>query len=212
MTKKEIIKELGNPQINELMDIHQYWYRIQDSIDSSSNQEEQESFLFDELSNLQLKGIIGFHNRTTQLINELNTTEILSASIIINYYNSEDVFENFRTWIISLGKEVFTLAKEDSDHLVKYVSTNRLIHEFEEFQFVPYHAFEKVTGKNLYDFTSVRVEEIKSTLKFHWQLDSANEIAEVCPKLFRLFDQTNIVKKEDEIKLYGKIRAKFKLE
>lgn len=206
MTKNEIIKELGKPQINELMDVHKYWYLIQDSIDYSSNQvgqesfqEGQESFLIDELSKLKLKEIIGFHNRTTQLINELNTAEIISASIIINYWDTEDTFEYFRAWIISLGKEVFTLVKEDADNLVDYVKTNLYLHEFETFQYVPYEAFETVTGNNLYDFTIARVGERKSTLKFKWLFDSSDEIEKVCPKLYRLFEQTNIEKKENEI-------------
>lgn len=207
MTKNEIIRELGKPKSNELMDVHHYWYIIQDSIDNSNNQEEQESFLIDELSKLKPNEIIGFFNRTTQLINELNTNELFSASIIINYWNNEDIFSYFRTWIISLGKKTFNLVKQDPDNLVDNVNPNIPFHQFADFQLVPYEAFENVTGENIYDFISSREDGRNDTFKFDWLFDNPDEIAKVCPKLYSLFEQTNVVRKVKEIESW-KVMAK----
>lgn len=201
MTKKEIIKQLGKPKIDEMMTEDQYWSIIQNSIENSCTQDEQEYFLKRKLSKLSLAETIGFMLRTDYFLYELYSSELWCAATIINDTGSDDLFLYFRAWIISRGKRVFQNVKKNPDCLINYVNSNNFWHEFETFMYIPYDVFEIKTNQEIYNFigsddssNNISSTNLNDDIKFNWSIDEPESMRRICPKLFHYFNQLGYLK------------------
>lgn len=193
--KKKVEKEQGKlPDTSELkttakmMDEDQFWNIIEKSLNNSKNQESQEKFLINELRKLPLEKIIGFRLRTDKLLYDTYNSEMWCAAYIMNGGCSDDSFEYFRCWLISRGKGTYQKAKGNPDTLITEVVTGQDYYEFELFWYVALEAFERNTGKNLYDFIdydNFTTREGKyPDFEFTWAEDNPETMKAICPKLF----------------------------
>jgi hypothetical protein len=214
MKKIEIIKELGKPKIHKMMDENKYWSIIQDSIDNSNNQEEQEKWLIEELSELNLKEIICFHNRTNALLDKLDNGKMKCASVIINYSDTEDDFLYFRAWIISLGKEKYFEVYKNPDCLAKYVTNLESLGymEFETFFYATYEAFESITNESIFDYLGSSENDILSSINLTWLFEHTDEIINICPNLFMMYKNINYKKREYMKELLELVAKNFLLK
>jgi hypothetical protein len=62
---------------------------------------------------------------------------------------SDDMFDDFRTWLISMGREVFEAAVRNPETVYEVAEQEGLGEDvfFEEFQYVPYRVWREKTGE-----------------------------------------------------------------
>lgn len=176
----------------EMLDENIFWNIIENSLNNTDNQIEQEAFLIDEIEKLTPKEIIGFRLRTDKLLYDTYNSKMWCAAYIMNDGSSDDLFEYFRNWIISRGKDVYYKAKENPDTLISQKDNNEdEMFEFESFWYVALEAFTNKTGKNLYDF--IDHENFKTAegnypkFEFDWDEENPQSMKRLCPQLFEHF-------------------------
>lgn len=165
-----------------------YWKIIEKSLKNTSNQDEQELFLINDLGNLTPMQMVGFRLRTDKLLYDTYNSEMWCAGYIMNGGCSDDGFEYFRNWVISRGKETYYSAKQNPDNLIHEVNENLEMYDFEGFWYVALEAFKRKTGKDLYDYIdSVNFktnEEHYPQFEFTWKEEDPESMKKICPQLF----------------------------
>ena len=188
-----ISKPINLEKTAEMLDEDLYWKIIDASLQNSTNQDEQEQFLISEISKLTPTQMVGFRLRTDKLLYDTYTSEMWCASYLMNGGSSDDGFEYFRNWVISRGKDVYYKAKENPDTLISQKDfAEEDLYEFELFWYVALEAFEKNTGKELYDY----IDEDNFTTKegnypqfeFNWQEENPESMKKICPDLYAEFE------------------------
>lgn len=81
-----------------------------------------------------------------------------AASIMCEYGCSDDGFIDFRSWLISQGREVYLAALRSPDSLADIDAYGGC--KFESFAYVGYKVLEKLTGQNAYESTSLADERV----------------------------------------------------
>jgi len=178
----------------EMLDEDLYWSIIDQSLKSTSNQDDQEQFLINEISKLTPKQMIGFRLRTDKLLFDTYNSDMWCAGYIMNGGCSDDGFEYFRNWVISRGKETYYKAKENPDHLIDEVDSDLELYDFESFWYVALEAFNKKSGKDLYDYIDDEKFKTKEgqypPFDFTWQEENPESMQKICPRLFeKLWDR-----------------------
>lgn len=176
----------------EMLDENIFWNIVDNSLKNTNNQKNQEAFLIKEIQKLTPKEIIGFRLRTDKLLYDTYNSKMWCAGYIMNGGCSDDGFEYFRNWVISRGKDVYYKAKENPDTLISQKENGEdEMFDFESFWYVALEAFNKKTGKNLYDF--IDYENFKTTegnypqFEFDWKEENAESMKKLCPQLFEHF-------------------------
>ncbi|GGG52544.1 DUF4240 domain-containing protein [Bizionia arctica] len=188
-TKKKLTKT-NNQEIektNDMLDETVFWNIVDLSFEKTKNQDDQEKFLVKEIEKLTPKQMIGFRLRTDKLLYDTYNSEMWCAGYIMNGGCSDDGFEYFRNWIISLGKEKYQKAKENPDSLISEYNTSTEFYEFEGFWYVALTAFNNKTGKDLYDFIADDFKYNEGNypkFEFTWKEEEPETMKAICPKLF----------------------------
>ena len=175
----------------EMLSEDKYWLIIDNSIRNTHNQDDQENYLVRDIGKLTPIEMIGFRLRTDKLLYDSYNSEIWCAGYIMNGGCSDDMFEYFRCWIISRGKETYENTKINPDYLINEVIEGEEYYEFESFWYVALTAFQKKTGKELYDY--IDYEKFKTLegkyppMNFSWTEDDPESMKKICPKLFKKF-------------------------
>ena len=183
--KEEISKS------SEMLDEELYWRLIDNSLENSSNQEEQAGSLIDEIEKLSHKEMIGFRLRTDRFLHDTYGSEMWCVAYIVNGGCSDHGFEYFRHWLISRGKEAYYTVKENPDRLAEIVNPGVELYDFEAFRFVADDAFERKTGKDLDDF--IDHDNFKTSegnypkFEFTWKEDDSESMKKICPKLYNMY-------------------------
>ncbi len=180
----------------EMLDEDIYWTIIQKSLNATSNQEDREQFLIKAIGKLPPQQMVGFRLRTDKLLYDTYNSEMWCAGYIMNGGCSDDAFEYFRNWVISRGKTVYYNAKQDPDSLINEVNDDLEEYEFESFWYVALEAFQRKTGKDLYDYIDEDTFKTKEgnypQFEFTWQEENPESWKKICPQIFEKFkDQYN---------------------
>ncbi len=193
-TNKEISNINETDKTSEMLDESIFWDIIDESLQQTNNLDDQELFLIDEIKKLTPKEIIGFRLRTDKLLYDTYNSKMWCAGFIMNSGCSDDGFEYFRNWVISRGKNAYYKAKENPDSLINEKESGRDdMFFFEEFWYVALEAFNKKTGKDLYDF--IDYDNFKThegnyqQFEFDWKEDNPESMKTICPKLFEQFSE-----------------------
>ena len=179
----------------EMMDEDRYWKLIADSLTASGeDQDAQLAFLKNELSKLPANDIIGFRLRTDKLLQDTYNPTMWCAGYIMNGGCSDDMFDYFRLWVISRGREVYENAKADPDSLIAVadVDVPEGIFDLETLSYVANDAFQQKTGKELDDYIDfdkfkANEEHYDRDIKFNWSEDDPESMKRLCPRLFERF-------------------------
>jgi hypothetical protein len=174
--------------IAQPLDESQYWNIIAESLAKSDTQEDQEEYLVKQLEVLSPADMVGFRLQTDKLLHDTYNEQMWCAGYIINGGCSDDMFEYFRCWVISRGKDVYYAAKANPDTLITQVSPEMEMYDFEDFWHVALKAFEAKTGKDLYDFIDndnvAFGEGYYPEITFTWEEENPESMRAICPKLF----------------------------
>ena len=174
---------------SEMLDEDLYWSIVENSIQKTTNQEDQELFLISEIEKLSPKEMIGFRLRTDKLLFDTYNENLWCAAYIINGGCSDGGFEYFRCWLIAKGKEAFYKVKNNPDALINLVIKGQETYEFEGFWYVAMNAFKNKTDKELFSYidydTFVTNDENYPVLKFSWNVDEPKTMGAICPILYK---------------------------
>jgi hypothetical protein len=173
---------------SEMLDEELYWAIVDKSLKKTTNQDDQEHFLIQEIGNLTPTQMIGFRLRTDKFLYDTYNSEMWCAGYVINGGCSDDGFEYFRNWVISRGKKTYYSAKENPDNLISEVNRDLEMYDFESFWYVALEAFKNKTGKDLYDYIDNENFKTKEghypQFEFTWQEEKPDSMKKICPRLF----------------------------
>ncbi len=173
---------------SEMLDENLYWQIVQESLNNSGTQDDQQEYLVRRLQKLNPKDIVGFRLRTDKLLYDTYNSEMWCAGYIMNGGCSDDSFEYFRNWVVSRGKDVYYKAKQNPDTLIEQVDEDAEYYDFEDFWYVALVAFKNKTGKDLYDFIDDDSFKFKEghypSFDFTWEEENPESLKAICPNLF----------------------------
>lgn len=185
---------LPTEKVSQMIDIDLYWQIIENSLATADTLESQEENLINELKELTAEDIIGFRLRTEFFMYQSYSNELWCAASIMNDGCSDDGFQNFRLWLISQGKQIFTDAMMDPDNLSTYFEdefNEDDFYEFEMFGNVANEAFLQLFEKDIHDYIDYEnfyyFEENYPSIEFTWDDENITTLQAVCPKLFHIF-------------------------
>lgn len=176
---------------SEMLEEEKFWKIVEISLENFENEEKQTDKLISEISKLSMKDMIGFNLRTAKLSNQIYNSEMWCAAYIMNGGCSDDGFEYFKSWVISKGKEVYYKVQKNPDALIEYATLEMDEYEFEQFNYVAFDAYNKMTGEQLYDYIDHREfrekEQINTQIEFNWREENPDTMKSICPQLFDKF-------------------------
>lgn len=195
---------LPTEKVSEMLAIDLYWQIIENSLDTADSLTEQENNLIKELTLLTAEDIIGFKLRTEYLLYQSYQSDLWCAASIMNEECSEEGFKFFRLWLISQGKEIFTDAMMNTDHLSTYFDegfNEDDLYEFEQFSLIPDKAFLLNFNQNIYKYIDVDnfkyIEDNYPKLEKNWDEENSATLQAICPKLYKIFIE-NISEYDDD--------------
>ena len=112
------------------MSEQEFWNIIESagSPDSMTPDEQCESI--SKALSFKTKGeIIGFHNTYQIILNKANTWSLVEACYIIIHYVSDDVFEDFRNWVILNGRKRYESSLANPDYLASFIKVEDPVEE-----------------------------------------------------------------------------------
>ena|SRR5689334_16669837 len=140
------------------MDESEFW-----SIVGASKAESDGSFegraeaLAKKLSTLSPDKIAAFERQFMVLTYKAYSWDLWGAAYVINGGCSDDGFTDFRSWVISMGRDVYERAVNDPESLadIEVGPGGEEDASFEEFAYVAGRVYEEKTGKDLPRDTSL---------------------------------------------------------
>jgi hypothetical protein len=115
--------------------------------EANGSTEKQTAILTDILVGFELKDIIEFYALYVQKQDEAYQQLLWDACEFITCVGGEQNFLNFRAWLISQGKDVFTKALDNPDSLHEILDAeSREDASYELFSYIAAEAYEVKTG------------------------------------------------------------------
>ena len=134
------------------MDIAQFWTLVESSKAASRGSFDRHiELLAKHLSALTPEEIIEFQRIFDDLTDRAYSWDLWGAAYIIGGGCSDDGFTDFRSWLISMGRETYTRALTDPESLADIVLGPGGEEDsfFEEFGYVATQVYEAKTGRPL---------------------------------------------------------------
>ena len=198
-------QSLPTERVSQMLDMDLYWQIIENSLASADTLEVQEENLIEELKGLTAEDIIGFRLRTEFFMFQSYSNELWCAASIMNDGCTDDGFQNFRLWLISQGKQIFTDAMMDPDNLATYFEdefNEDDFYEFEMFGNVANEAFLQLFKKDIHDFIDYEnfyyFEENYPQFELTWDDENITTLQAVCPRLFHIFIESTSDYEDDD--------------
>ena len=133
------------------MDKDQFWEIVSASRDKSGGRmEHQLEALRQTLTNLSPEEIIDYQKHFYECMDQSYTWDLWGAALIIQGGCSDDDLMDFRSWLISMGKDIFEATLKDVESLIDVVDRPDVEDcFFEEFLYVPSMVYEEKTGEEM---------------------------------------------------------------
>lgn len=113
-----------------LMNELEFWRIIELSgSPDSTDPDEQCARITELLSSKSVSEIVAFHNIHDQILVRSYTWGLIESCYIITHYVSDDVFQDFRNWIILNGKERFEKTLKNPDYLATFINVDDPVEE-----------------------------------------------------------------------------------
>ncbi len=151
------------------------FWKIINEVNSEEDQSNQEAVLNateEKLMGLSSKDIVDWHNIKAIYMDLAYRNDLWAACFATRSHSTDDGFIDFRSWLISRGKEVYMNALRDPDTLAD-IDIPEGTADFEKYGYVACYAYAKKTalekeGPNsiLVDYTSWIVENLERLFDF----------------------------------------------
>lgn len=169
------------------MDSEKFWGIVRDSRAGfdpgllDGNMDEQLRRLEALLAGMAPEMILAFQRELDQRMSESYRWDLWGAAYVIEGGCSDDGFTDFRSWLISMGRDVYDAALRDPESLLDVADADGVeVTSFEEFQYVPRQVYEEKTGQDMPD---TDVERPTDPIGEEWSEDS-DDLARRFPKLW----------------------------
>lgn len=162
-----------------------YWQIIQNSFDAcSGNIDEQADTLENELHTHRPEEIASFARHFATCHRQAYSWDLWGAAYLINGGCSDDGFADFRSWLISRGRDWYQMALTNPDALADYPGLEFRDASFEEFASVASRVHEKLAGDLPESCLSLDPDEPSGTA---WPADNDEIFRTRWPKLSARF-------------------------
>ncbi len=181
--QNEIKKSLINPA--NLFSEVQFWDVIEISKKAAGSAEEQLEKLTSILDGLSTEELMGYYYQFLKSHNEAYLGNLWAVAYIVLGGCSDDGFMDFRYWLISRGKDIFTLAIQNPDSLCQEFDTVDYP-SLEGISYIPNEVFNKKYGGDSWDDeeSKYNFEFQNKEIDFEWDEDNKASLKKVCPKTF----------------------------
>ena len=149
------------------MNKEQFW-RIVEDVRTSTDPKDQNAILSalgKRLRGLPSKEIMDFHEIFYFYQNVAYRDELWAASAAMGAHYTDDGFIDFRSWLISQGRDVYLAALKDPESLAE-VDTNGQSLDFEQYAYVAYKAYAQRRAYEAGPLTDVIQEYIDWTAQY----------------------------------------------
>ncbi|MBI1307074.1 MAG: DUF4240 domain-containing protein [Bacteroidetes bacterium] len=155
-----------------------FWTLIQDAQSHNLKGRDFMPYFERSVHSKQPNELIELMKSYLMLHKELQHPALPAADWLINGYTSDDGLTDFKNWIISKGREVYTSVQKDPDNLISYVSDSDA--RMEVLPYIISERYEVLTGKSIYQAIPQVQSQSRIKLKFIDELTAK----EHCPNLF----------------------------
>lgn len=148
----------------------QFW-KIIDEANSEVDSDEQTAFLknvTENLSKLSGKEIAAWKNIQTYLIKLADRIDLLQAAMGKDIYLSDDSFYDFRVWLLSKGKDIFTTVLREPDRLSEFMDSPDKVY-FERFSYVTHDVYRERA------YVEEHGEDAMKRLEEEWRASNPSE-------------------------------------
>jgi hypothetical protein len=133
---------------------HEFWEIIDSTLQAAKKgQSAQKEKLAEILSRRSTDELIEFDCIYNKFLDQAYTWDLWGAAYIMGGGCSDDAFIDFRSWLISRGKDVYYNALSDPESLVDVEQTpvdpGEVFPFFEDFEYVVDEVYEDKTGEEL---------------------------------------------------------------
>lgn len=175
----------------QIMDEDVFWKLIEKSrIAANNNYEIQCKSLKTMLLTLEPTEIKKFDNTFSALFDAAYDYKIMGATIVINGDDSDDLFDNFRQYLIGYGKEKFYQSIKDPESCVSWIKPYKEDNS-DGLQYAAKSAYKQKTGK--YPSATIQPKNKMTGTKFTIDYDT---LIKLYPKLAKKF--MGVKKTEDK--------------
>ncbi|MCH8622819.1 DUF4240 domain-containing protein [Undibacterium sp. TS12] len=155
--------------------------------------------LTNHLGNLSREHIVDFYIHFNRFINQAHIGDVYGAgSLLGQHYMSDDGFEYFRYWLISMGQNAYQQALINPDSMAQLELTHdregypRVYDE--SYCYAIYDAYEKVTGEKIHKEAKVQESwlHLPERADFNWMDYNHVTLAEKFPLLWATYLANNL--------------------
>ncbi|NVJ62435.1 MAG: DUF4240 domain-containing protein [Gammaproteobacteria bacterium] len=172
------------------MEEKEFWEIIESSgSPEKCSPEEQCENITEKLSGKSKNELVDFANIHRNILCKAYTWPMLKAGFVLISYVSDDVFEDFRNWVILNGKERFYNTLKNPDYIATYINVEDPVEEVcgEPLLYV----CEEAWGGDVEELEENYVYPKDPEINDDWP--DAEKLAEEFPKLYEEFwDEENI--------------------
>lgn len=167
------------------MEKARFWELISATrLKANGNMDKHVNNLREELLKLEPEEIIDFERHLRDCMDRAYNWDLWGAAYIIGGGCSDDNFIDFRSWLISMGKDIFESALKDTETLSDVVDRPDIEDcFFEEFLYVPGKVYEEKLGSEMPFLDRGISSEPQGRA---WEEDE--ELQERFPKLWKKFE------------------------
>jgi hypothetical protein len=159
--------------------------RFWQMIERARQEDDVISALAANLEELPAADVIGFQNTLERKLADAYTFPLLAANFIIQSYVSDDVFEDFRAWLVSQGRERFEAAVADPASICDWLKRKEVDDiNGEAMLLVAQRAYEEHGDEEEFEARIVHPRTVK--FKQDWP-ENADGYQKRWPRLFETF-------------------------
>lgn len=159
------------------MTLDQFWSLVEKVHNASRGDMDKKCELLDaELRRLPLDEVRSFHAHFYECQDRAYSWELWAAAYIIGGGCSDDKFSDFRSTLISMGREIFERALADPQSLAD-IDYDAEVADYEGYQYVPSQVERDLSGGQNFPRSRSHPQDPSGTI---WDED---KVAELFPKL-----------------------------
>lgn len=176
------------------MDKDGFWHLIDRALEQSGDDTEAVAMrATDLLAAMPPEEIIAAHQLLWDQLAASYTAPLWAAAYLINGGCSDDLFDYFRGWLITQGRDTFEQALADPEFLADHPLVQAAAAESEDIECelalnIAYDAYQRTTGKQLPQ-NACHISYPALGGEFWFDFEDSDRLAHKLPRLAALYDQ-----------------------
>ena len=174
-----------------------FWALLETAKTKGEYADEQLEWLTNDLAKRSVKEIVMFDYLFKQHYYKSYTSDLWAATYIVMGGCSDDLFEEFRAWVLYQGRDVYEAAIQDPQSLLPYfelLEQQELVPHLEELLFVSLLAYEEKTGLDDNEYFAIYEQlsgdnYVEPELEFDWD-ENEEDLRRKFPLLWARYGET----------------------